>query len=156
MVGTQSPQCRGWSDLGGKCLGLQYGAAKCAAHDSSGPNASVACTATPASARPAWCSKDFCYVDAANCATRPHMPATYLYNGLRFAGDRLAYSYATCGDVDSYAEDVGSRLRGMAVRVTVPDVTSPTVHLRAGGMAPAGPAWDFLLYLVRRCRLTSA
>lgn len=137
-------QCAGFSPSSGQtCMNVTtrfvYGQG-CKAHDLE--MVGTACANLPVSSRPAWCYREWCFVDNQNCSTREKAPSTYLYNSVKIpTSSRLDYSYQTCGDVDAFTGDGAalSQLRGVHVRVSVPDIRTPTKYLLRGGMYPEGP-----------------
>ena len=81
---------------------------------------------------PAWCSKPWCYVDAANC-NRPSSPATYLFRGQQISPSAsLAFSYETCGSRNLYGVSVLSTLertlRNMTIRAGIVTRGSNTAY----------------------------
>ena len=62
----------------------------------------------PKSERADWCDRKWCYVDACNCDTGDDTTSTY------WVGVEIVYSYATCGDLDTYTEDKTDLKKGNA------------------------------------------
>lgn len=105
-------------------------------------NVSLACA--PPRSPDAFCSSDFCYVDARACSTRRSAPVAYLYNGRPVpASAQLAYSYQTCGFADQYTftnvEQSVEQLQVVNMQGKVIRVTSPVVGEKAHAAAAAPP-----------------
>ena len=72
-------------------------------------------------APPPWCETSWCYIDVNNCE-RPHDFSNVQWPDVTgIPEDGMAYSYETCGNVDSYtAERHYREMSGKHIRVTFP------------------------------------
>jgi hypothetical protein len=130
-VQQQQQQCRnatlGFNHVGGPrtqgaelCLPLEYGRSWCAPWDA---NVLGECVDQDGGilegGRPDWCSAMWCYVNASSCQ-RAHHPSDFTFHD----GDAptgLAYSYETCGNLDTYTAAAHYQtLRGKHLRVSFP------------------------------------
>ena len=75
--------------------GGTYGSDVCARHDQNLP---PSCDGDA----PSWCTSAWCWVDPANCALT-NTQSSY------FVASKIAYSYATCGEKDTYSSVCGCR-----------------------------------------------
>ena len=92
---------------GGLCYSSEYGSHGCIMHDL---DATPECAEQADHHRPAWCSAQWCYVDAKNC-DRPSQASTY-FTDAEWNGASLAFSYETCGYVNNF--DLIGRIRRAA------------------------------------------
>jgi hypothetical protein len=120
--GTNATNCSGVQRTGdGACYSRSYGAQGCQSYDSA--VAHQCQTSSP----PAWCADQWCYVSPWNCrkpSTRSsYFPEVVMSNETMLAEagidvgkltscsgpkpNELIYSYATCGNVDTFSFDVG-------------------------------------------------
>ena len=76
--------------------GQTYGGDSCASHDNYLPPPCGDDTGRPLAGAPSWCAKSWCYVDSSTCALAT-TASTY------FPAAKLTYSYATCGDRDTFS-----------------------------------------------------
>ena len=67
--------CNMTRDGDGVCYPASYGSSNCAAHDLP---LTPECTRLDEAERPSWCSKEWCYVDPANCAM-PNQATEYFH-----------------------------------------------------------------------------
>ena len=99
-----------------------YGAQGCAAQDSQLDQVCVTCVnghscKVPPSGQPDWCASQWCYVNASTCE-RPFSYSDVNFDPEVEAPDDLAYSYETCGNLDSYAAQKHfTALNGKTLRV---------------------------------------
>jgi hypothetical protein len=93
----------------GFCFPSTYGSNGCSQHDLT---ASPECRQDGST--PAWCNDQWCYVDPLACK-RGNVPSA-LFNDTYWGPERLAYSYETCGYVDSYSDTLLKDLRAVAAR----------------------------------------
>ena len=110
----------------GLCLPSSYGTG-CLLHDESvQPECSV--SHSNHGLLKHWCYQKFCWVDPANCQ-RPHAPSADYPNASALG---LTYSYATCGNVDTYVAThptIAELQRQRAtLRVTFPTSESSSVY----------------------------
>lgn len=162
-------QCDQWSDRVGTCLGADYGSATCEQWDlenSEGRVLPLACQGDVGGVVPPWCSLGWCYVDARQCATKnSHLPTFPFRGRVVPQSSLLRYSYETCGNRDLYSSnpDPFSNLHGVSLRVTAPDVSSPTPHfwrenadgtINATGGVWRGPAWDMIVQIASGNNMT--
>lgn len=152
----------GYRHLGGPhgidlCLPMTYGRSRCEAWDSHVGGVCVDQRGTAlASGAPDWCASKWCYVDASTCE-RPHQPTNIAFHDPD-APLNLAYSYETCGNLDTYTGDAHFRtLRGKHLRVSYPADSDAgyslytdshgikqgsTVHFMQDVAADAGFTWS--------------
>lgn len=104
------------SELG--CVPLNYGAEGCAAYDDTLLVPTCANVDGDArGGRPTYCESAFCFVDPARCDRRPEM--THLFDQTLLPD--LAYSYATCGNLDQYTPNGHQKLlTSRKLRVSYP------------------------------------
>jgi hypothetical protein len=119
------------------CLSPAYGVGSCQAWDSHSPADQVA-GASPAVGpfsecgnvdAPSWCSSHWCWVDADQC-DRSHTLSAVEFDTSEGAApeadllplsDHVAYSYTTCGNLDSYSENLYvQQMQGRTLRVAFP------------------------------------
>lgn len=108
------------------CLPPDYGASRCSTWDMLlSPECVNAQGEVPDSGQPDWCQSSWCYVDPANCA-RPFSTSSMSWPTVTgLPEDGLAYSYETCGNVDSYsASKHYESLSGMHLKVSYPGDSS--------------------------------
>ena len=121
------------ASLGQVCVPLDYGASLCEAWDSD----SARCSGEP---RPDWCSSRWCYVNASACE-RPN-DVTEVLEATQ-AG--LAYSYETCGNLNSYSQERHfSALRGRTIRVSYPGDSGSGYTLYTANGERQGSMVDFV------------
>ena len=137
-------QCRqgthGGQNVGGdatSCLSADYGSSACSSWDQQlSPECVNAQGLVPDSGQPDWCASKWCYVDAHNCA-RPNSHSTMAWPDVTgLPADGLAFSYETCGNVDSYsASKHYAALKGRHLRVSYPGDSSTgyTLFTTTGG-----------------------
>ncbi len=103
------------------CVPNNYGAGRCETWDATlAPSCADVDGRPLASAIPDWCSRRWCYINYTEC-WRPHSQAAYTFPTGAYRGEGLHYSYETCGNLDTYAEDMHySSLKGSTLRVTLP------------------------------------
>lgn len=107
------------------CLSADYGASTCQAWDQQlSPECVNAQGQVPDSGQPDWCTSKWCYVDP-SCA-RPNSQSTMAWADVTgLPTDGLAFSYETCGNVDSYsASKHYAALKGRHLRVSYPGDSS--------------------------------
>jgi hypothetical protein len=126
-------QCRSASHAGRNrdgptisCLAADYGASRCHTWDQLlSPECVNAQGEVPDSGQPDWCQSSWCYVDPDSC-DRPFSTSTMSWPGVTgLPDDGLAYSYETCGNVDSYSASKHYEvLKGQHLRVSYPGDSS--------------------------------
>ena len=69
---------------------------------------------------PGYCEAEWCYVNASTCA-RPHIFSSLTFKPARGSTEPLAYSYETCGNLNSYDHKRHyAALKGKTLRLTYP------------------------------------
>lgn len=104
------------------CYNRAYGALECKAHDLS---VTPACTASNPEE---WCQAKWCYVDPDRC-DRPSEKSDFFRGVVMGAGEcnkPLAYSYATCGNLNYYALGANEATKLGKLRISWPDLESAT------------------------------
>jgi len=83
---------------------------------------------------PDWCSKQWCFVDPCSCQVdAPPKVSNYLADGT-FKGKPVFYSYATCGEKDSYS----SNAQLERSRQVIGDTCGPGAPVEGGDAATGG------------------
>jgi hypothetical protein len=147
--GTNATNCSGVATGDGSCYGRSYGAHGCQSYDS------VVAPQCQTSSPPEWCADRWCYVSPWNCRKPTTRSATFpgvvMSNETMFAEaginldaltgcsepkpNELTYSYATCGNVDTYqyslavgfADQIAAIAARGPIRLAIPSDEPPYI-----------------------------
>jgi hypothetical protein len=122
------------------CFPESYGAATCTTHDIAAINPDCLVSAP---GNKDWCVHQFCWVDPGNC-NRDHVESLY-FPDATYGGHPLAFSYETCGFVDSFRSTMYRTLRDHAakqangkLRIALPQDSGEYYALVGSALYPDG------------------